>query len=254
MSQKHIIKHYPSFKNMKKLNIKPFFAILFTVIILASCKKDKDEFSPAPTITGLEIGSNNSKIGYPGNDIHIEGEIFAPANLASVALEIHPKTGTGWKFEQVYTEGFVGLKNAEFHKHIDIPANAVLGLYHIHIKITDQAGQVTEVESELELKKDASLPVVTGFEVGANATGTDLHMEANVTAVNKIARIVAEVEGTAWKKEFVYTDAAMVGQTTYNFHKHVNITEAPIGHYHVHLKVVDQAGKEIEVEEHFDKK
>ncbi|MFC3199905.1 hypothetical protein ACFOET_19960 [Parapedobacter deserti] len=28
---------------------------------------------------------------------------------------------------------------------------------------------------------------------------------------------------------------------------------APAGHYHVRLKVVDQAGKENEFEEHFDK-
>ncbi|RZJ77387.1 MAG: DUF4625 domain-containing protein, partial [Flavobacterium sp.] len=137
---------------MKKFNIKPFFALLFTIIVLASCKKDKDEVLPAPTLTGLEVGSNNSKVAFAGNDVHIEGEILAPANLASVAIEIHAKTGTGWKFEQVYTEGFAGLKNAELHKHIDIPADAVLGLYHVHIKITDQAGQVTDVESDLEIK------------------------------------------------------------------------------------------------------
>ncbi|RZL39214.1 MAG: DUF4625 domain-containing protein, partial [Pedobacter sp.] len=140
------------------------------------------------------------------------------------------------------------------HKHIDIPADAVLGLYHVHIKITDQAGQVTDVESDLEIKKDTTLPTVAGFEVGANATGTDLHMEATVGAVNKIAKVVVEVHGSAWEQEYTYTDVAMVGQLTYNFHKHVNITAAPAGHYHVHLKVVDQAGKEIEVEEHFDKK
>jgi hypothetical protein len=32
-----------------------------------------------------------------------------------------------------------------------------------------------------------------------------------------------------------------------------SIPTAPAGHYHLHLKVTNQAGKENEFEEHFDK-
>jgi len=45
----------------------------------------------------------------------------------------------------------------------------------------------------------------------------------------------------------------MVGEADFNFHKHLDIAAAPSGHYHVHLKVTDQAGKENEFEEHFNK-
>lgn len=241
--------------NYNKLNTikiaKFFLGLLVVTSIFTACKKDK--LNDAPTITALEVGHDNNKIAYPGADIHIEADLFAAATIAKVKLEIHPVANTAWKFEKDYTEGFAGQKNAEFHKHIDIPADAPLGKYHIHLSVTDLQGQVTEVESELELKYDPTLPSATGFEVGLNAAGNDLHMEANISAINKIAKIVVEIHGTGYEKEFTYTDAAMVGATTYNFHKHINVAEAPKGHYHVHLKIVDQANKENEFEEHFDK-
>ncbi len=219
---------------------------------MAACKKEK-QMAPKPTVTGLEVGINNSKIAHPGNDLHIEAQITAEGTIKEVVLEIHPEAGAGWKLTQTYTEGFAGQKNAEFHKHVDVPADAVLGDYHGHIKVTDQAGQVTEAEFELKITSDPTLPTVDGFEVGLNAAGNDLHVEADITAPNKIAKAVVEVHGNGWEKEVTYTDAGMVGQTAYNLHNHIDVTAAPKGHYHVHLKVVDQAGKENEFEEHFDK-
>ncbi|RZM23142.1 MAG: DUF4625 domain-containing protein [Pedobacter sp.] len=237
--------------NMK--NNKLIIALFLFVSVFAACKKDKIELA-GPTISGLEVGHENNKTAYPGTDIHIEAAIVAAANIAKVTLEIHPVTDGGWEYKQEYTEGFAGQKNAEFHQHVDVPADAALGMYHIHLSVTDQQGNVTEVESQLEIKFDPTLPIATEFEVGLNTAGNDLHLEASINAVNKIAKVVVEVHGPAWEKEFEFTDAAMVGQTTYNFHKHVNVGAAPAGHYHVHLKIIDQAGKENEFEEHFDKK
>lgn len=117
----------------------------------------------------------------------------------------------------------------------------------------DTNGKETKVESTLELQNDPTLPSATGFEVGLNAAGNDLHAEASITAPNKLAEIIVEIHGNGWEKEFSYKDEKIVGQTTYNFHKHMDVTAAPKGHYHVHLKVVDQAGKSATFEEHFDK-
>jgi hypothetical protein len=230
---------------------------LFVLLLMASslfhaCTKD-DNDAPDPTITGLEVGVNNNKTAHPGNDLHIEAAIDAPGTIATVVLEIHPETGDGWKVNTTYTENLEGLKNAEFHKHIDVPADAKLGDYHGHLKVTDKQGKVTEAEFELSLIADPTLPAATGFEIGLNAAGNDLHVEANLSATNKIAKAVVEVHGSAWEKETEFTDAAMVGQLTYHLHKHIDVTAAPKGHYHVHLKIVDQAGKESEFEEHFDK-
>lgn len=227
--------------------------LLISASLFTACKKDDNNDSPAPSIDGLEIGLNNSKVAHPGADLHFEAQIVASGTIKNVVLEIHPKTGTGWEVNTTFTENLAGQKNAEFHEHIDVPATAALGDYHGHIKVTDEAGQVTEAEFDLKVTNDPALPTVTGFEVGLNTAGNDLHAEAKITAPNKIASATIEVHGTGYEKEVTYTDAAMVGQTTYTLHKHVDVTGIPKGHYHVHLKVVDQAGKENEFEEHFDK-
>ena len=234
-------------KTTKTLLLFFLFAITFT-----ACKKD-EQIAPAPSITALEVGTSNSKIAHPGNDLHIEAEISASGIIKDVVLEIHPESGAGWNVNTTYTEGFAGLKNAEFHKHIDVPADAKVGSYHGHLKVTDQNGQVSEVEFDLQVTADPSLATATGFEVGLNTAGNDLHVEASITAPNKIAKIVLEVHGNGWEKEVTYEDAAVIGKTNYNLHKHIDVAAAPKGHYHVHLKVVDQSGKEVEFEEHFDK-
>jgi len=223
------------------------FATLFT-----ACKKD-DTAPAAPSVTKVEIGHDNSKVAYAGTDFHVEAELFSPVSIDAVKLTIRPKTATGWTFEQEYKDGFAGLKNATFHKHIDVPADAALGSYELRLVVTDQEGRSTSIVSGLEIKFDPSLPAATGFEVGLNAAGNDLHVEAKISAVNKIAKMIVEIHGAGWEKEVTYTDEAAVGQTAYTLHKHIDVTAAPKGHYHVHLKVIDQQQKESEFEAHFDK-
>ncbi len=221
--------------------------------IFVACKKDKDDLPAAPTIQLTELGSDNSKTAYAGADLHIDAEILAPGNIASVQVEIHPEGSSDWEYDSVYTQGFVGLKNAEFHKHIDIPADAAPGHYHFHLIVTDQHGQKTTVEEELEIKVDPTLPSLTGLELELNEDKTDLHIGADIAAPNKIAKVVVEIHGGSWEKEYEYTDAGMIGKTEYHFHKHINVSEAPAGHYHIHIKIIDEAGKEREFEDHFDK-
>ena len=227
-------------------------AILFSILFTA-CSDDDDDVTPAPSVANVEIGHGNNKTGYVGGDLHIDASIDAPGTIANVRVEIHPESGAGWEFEEVYTDGFAGLKNAKFHKHIDIPANAATGSYHFHMVVTDNNGQTTKVEEEIEVVHDPSLPSVSGLEIELAHGGAEIHVETTITAPNKIAKVEVEVHGGTWEKEFSYTDAAMVGQTTYKFHKHVHLSDAPAGHYHLHFKVIDQAGKERELEGHFDK-
>lgn len=223
------------------------------IFAFASCSKDDKENIPAPAISNTEIGSDNSKIGYAGNDIHIEANITAPAKIANIKVSIHPEGVSEWQFDSTYAEGYTGLLNAEFHEHIEIPSKAALGHYHLHITITDQNGKSTKIDDEIEVKEDLTLPLLTGFSVEVEDGGDELHVEGTINAVNKIAKVVLEIHGGNWEKEFEYSDDTMIGKTTYDFHKHVDISTAPAGHYHVHLKIIDQAGKEREFEDHFDK-
>jgi len=236
-----------------RLHLRKFAFVFIVSAFVTACSKDDDSSLPAsPTINVTEIGSDNSKIGYAGSDLHVDADVVAPGGIANIQVEIHGEANGAWQFDSVYTDGLAGLKNAEFHKHIDIPENASPGEYHIHFTVTDQSGQKAEFEDHLEIRVDPSLPTAEGFEIGLGDNAEDLHVEADITAVNGISKVIVEIHGP-WETEVEFTDANMVGQTSYHFHKHIDISEAPAGHYHVHLKVVDEAGKEREFEDHFDK-
>lgn len=144
--------------------ISSIFTILsLSILIFVSCSDD-DDF-PAPVISNFEIGYDNSKIGFRGSDLHIDADIVAEGKIDRIIIEIHHegdhhghKSGQNgghddhaWEFEYTWTE-FNGLLNTSFHKHIDIPADAELGDYHLHFKVIDMQGKVTEIEEEFEVK------------------------------------------------------------------------------------------------------
>lgn len=135
-----------NFNNMK---IKIFYLLILLAIslfIFDACSKDPEK----PVITLTELGMNNSKTVEIGSDLHVEAEIVAEGKINVIMIEIYSETGGGWSFDTTYTE-FAGLKNAEFHKHIEIPLSATPGDYHFHLTVKDQAGNQSTVESELKI-------------------------------------------------------------------------------------------------------
>ncbi len=151
--------------HMFRFNIARLFAttaIAFTVLF-SSCSKDDDDIVVAkPTVSGMEVGASNSHIGYIGSDLHVEAEIEAAGKIKAVEVEIHKEDGTGWTFSQSFDD-YVGLLNATFHKHIDIPSDAATGTYHFHFTVTDTKGNKTTVEEELKLEvsTDTQAPTIT---------------------------------------------------------------------------------------------
>lgn len=110
--------------------------------------------------------------------------------------------------------------------------------------------------STLELGLDDSR---TGY------TGSDLHVEAEVIAINKIDYITIEIhqeaegedkkaafiisdESEAWVFDSVYTEFNGLKNTT--FHKHIDIpTYIETGDYHFHFIVTDLEGNQTTLEE-----
>ncbi len=123
---------------------------------LTSCGSDDDDALPAkPTITLTEVGHDNSKHAHPGHDLHLEAEVLAEGLIKRIDVEIHQEGGGTTEIEKSYTEGkYIGVRNIEFHEHIDIPATAPLGDYHLHLTVTDNHGQQTMAESHLEIVED----------------------------------------------------------------------------------------------------
>lgn len=127
--------------------MKNIFLVIFALVLFISCK-DEDVTSP-PVISGVEVGTgetNNGKV-VRGTDLHVEAQIVAEGTISEAEVHIH---GAGWEYEMDFPN-LVGKKNGEIHTHIDVPATAALGHYHVHISVTDQKGQTTEAEAELDI-------------------------------------------------------------------------------------------------------
>ncbi len=140
-------------KNMKATSILSIIAAVAALLLTASsCNKEQNPAKPTVTLT--EVGHDNSKVAEPGEDLHLEADILAEGLIKRIDVEIHLEDGD-YEIEKSYTEGkYIGVKNVEFHEHIDIPADAPLGEYHLHFTVTDRKGQTTTAETHLDVVED----------------------------------------------------------------------------------------------------
>ena len=132
---------------MKTNNIIRLLAIVTLVAAFAACRKTPS----APKITLTEVGHENTGKAEQGDDLHLEADILAEGLVKSIYVEIHQESGS-YEIEKSYTTGkYIGVKNTEFHEHIDIPAEAPLGEYHLHFTVTDNEGQTATAEAHVEV-------------------------------------------------------------------------------------------------------
>ncbi len=126
-----------------------FLTVLSVIAALSFLSCSKDNSAVKPTVTLTEVGHENSKLAVPGDDMHLEADILAENLIARIDVELHQEDGT-YKIEKSYTDGkYIGVKNTEFHEHIDIPADAPLGEYHLHFTVADKKGQTVTVEEHV---------------------------------------------------------------------------------------------------------
>lgn len=226
----------------KKFVSHTFLIAATTLCLFMACTKDEAGTVSEIQIKDVEIGTGNSKTGYPGESFHIETNITAATKIDNVKLQITSKSPTlGWAFAQTYIDGFNGVKNANFHKDLLIGANAVPGSYHFFLIVKGQNGTSKIIEDSIQIIKDVTLPILSNTQIKYNS-GV-LNVITNVAAPNKIANINIEVQSPAWTRNFNYTDADFVGKTSYVLSKDIDIYQSPAGHYHVNIRVTDQAGK-----------
>jgi len=133
---------------MKTNIILSLAAVVAAAFLSVSCNKDDAPAKPSVTLT--EVGHDNEKTAMRGDEIHLEADILAEGLIKRIDVEIH--NGSGYEIEESYTSGkYIGVKNTEFHEHIDIPADAPLGEYHLHFTVADQEGQTTMAEAHIEI-------------------------------------------------------------------------------------------------------
>ena len=252
---------------MKQL--KHAFLISILGLFLVSCQDDEDVTFDAPVISNFEFGNGGTHstdgTAYRGSDIHIEAEILAEATVASITVSIHGHdivVGEGeeeWDFSHTYTDDKYLVRNPTLHEHIDIPATAPAGEYHVTMEVTDEAGQTTEVEGHLEVMASVSISEFHMDE--AVVRGDDFHVEFMIHAVNGIHQITVDVHGhgitpgageAEWDFEKTFEEGYH-GLTEAEFHEHIDVpATAPAGEYHITFTVEDEDGNIHEFEAHLD--
>lgn len=143
---------------MKKniINVALMLLSFATLLSFTACHdEDEAEKAKAPVIQLTEVGHDNEKHAHPGDDLHLEGDIIAEGLIKSILVEIHQEDGD-YEMEFKYDDAkqyskYIGVRNCEFHEHIDIPEDAPLGEYHLHVIVTDQQGQTGSAKSELTM-------------------------------------------------------------------------------------------------------
>lgn len=129
-------------------NLKSIVLLLALVVVgVSSCTEDP----AAPTISGTEVGENNSMTATVGGELHIDAEIVAEGKIDKITVDLHPEGFTADDIEAEYTS-YSGQLNADFHEDLDIPATAVAGEYHFHLKVVDQEGQTTSYEADVDIQ------------------------------------------------------------------------------------------------------
>ena len=206
-------------------------------LVFTACSDDDDpqQSVAAPVAALAEVGEENCKEATAGKDLHLEGDLGG-APIVSKS----------------YTEGkYIGVRNTTFHEHLDIPADAKAGAYKVTFVVTDKIGQSTTFVSDLTIKAlDKTAPAIQFKEVGEGdshkgVVGQKMHLEAQIEAPHKIAKIEVEFHNTAagYEHVFTYTDEKYIGETSVLFHEHPLIpADAPAGEYHIHFTVTDAAG------------
>lgn len=247
--------------------LKHAFLLSLVGLVLFSCQDDDDIEFDAPTISNFEFGEGGTHStegsAYRGSDLHMEALILAEATVASITVSIHGhdlEVGEGeteWDFSQSYTDDKYLVKNPTFHEHIDIPASAPAGEYHVVLEVTDSEGKTSEVEGHLNVMSPVS---ISDFEMDETvARGSDFHVEFTINAVNGIHQITTDVHAhglnpgageVEWEYEEIFEDGYH-GMTEAVFHEHVDVpATAPAGEYHVTFVVEDEEGNTIEYESH----
>ena len=94
---------------------------------------------------------------HKGEGMHVGADILAQVRVSSITLEIdgHDIVAAAgeveWEFEQVYTDPKYLVLNPEFHEDIQIPANIPSGEYHVKLTVTDEAGNSTVAEADVDI-------------------------------------------------------------------------------------------------------
>ena len=100
----------------------------------------------AIAITDLTVDENVKA----GEEMHVEAAIAGDHGIEEVEVHIHFEDGeNGWELEKSFD--YEDVTSVDFHEHIDVPADAAIGEYHLSLEVTDHEGNVNSVDAHFNV-------------------------------------------------------------------------------------------------------
>ncbi len=165
--------------------------ILSGLIGLVACKEPGVTDREAPVIT-LNDPVNGEQVA-AGDELHLEGLIEDNVELATWNLTIHNNFDghqhgrlavTAFSLDRSYP---ISGRRADIHEHVDIPADATAGPYHLVVKAIDKEGNATSFaddsskEVEIWITNDEMAEVL--FRNSQGSITDHFHVHAGVPIV-----------------------------------------------------------------------
>lgn len=130
--------------------------LMVNILLFSSCSKENALPAP-PTIEVVHLGvydAESDGIFYLGEEGHFEVNISAPGRIEKIDLEIHQESGYGlYTLTNTYTGEYVGKKEVSgFQDYPIIPLGQAIGAYSFHLRVTDQQGQVTTLDRNINVE------------------------------------------------------------------------------------------------------
>jgi len=199
------------------------------------------------TISSLEIKeikiANDNKQAFVGQTLDLEAILNLSAPLTGIDVTVEPQGEKGWRFEQHFEEQLNKGTSIPLKKQINIPDTASVGKYIVAISAIQEDNQRAEKQIEVDFVIDSTVPILSPLDVGLNKAGNDLHLETEITAAKKIAKINVHIKGESWHESYDFTGQKFEGKLSLHFHEHIHVDDAPNGIYEITVTVEDGEGR-----------
>lgn len=251
---------------MKKLLRGSIPAFAFLALFSACTDDDAVVDTTAPTLNEV----THSEVVEPGGEFDLELALEDDLALGEVRVDIHDDfdghdheggrlNAEPFEYTNVF-DAMQGKKTFTLHEHIDIPANAATGPYHITITYFDNAGNEGELYiGTFEISDPAQSPSIsiTNFAEGAELEPNEegiLLLEGTVADEDGLEEVhimvteehEAHAGGRMMEEEILYEGEWLLnGATTFdlqNIQPAIDLSAAPAGHYELRILARDTQG------------
>jgi len=228
-------------------------------LFITSCKKDTPD-TEAPAITAVDEPLMNDTL-FTGAELHVEASISDNEELSQLKIDVHAaedghnhgKVDGSAYWETIVLVDLSGASTS-VHEHIDIPADAASGKYHVILSAVDKAGNQSEiVERDIYIQNsgDQIAPIVTITSPTPNES-ISLSAGINVSAIltDNIALEDADLRLLLGSAVVFETEITLSG-TEFNLNQNIPTNTLAAGTYTLELIVRDAvqnvSDKDVEV-------